>query len=175
MRIILIGAALIFLWCTAWLWVPLLAIGTGAALIGGAVAVHQASSAPQPAPPEKAQNEPDAKPIAEATDATAYDSKQTAAAEAQRLSDEQSAVTASQQFTTAALTQSANPDQTPSSLPGRLNDTFRAMIQRTGKRCSAITDHVWITPDHVSIMCDRRFREAFIRESDGWRFGRPGE
>ena len=53
MRIILIGAVLIFLWFTAWLWVPLLAIGTGAALIGGAVAVHQATSAPQPETPEK--------------------------------------------------------------------------------------------------------------------------
>ena len=34
-------------------------------------------------------------------------------------------------------------------LPGLLNDTFRNMIQRTGKRCNAITDHVWITPDHT--------------------------
>jgi hypothetical protein len=174
MRIIIIGAALIFLWCTAWLWVPLLAIGTGVALIGGAVAVHQATSAPQPETPEKAQSEPDAKLISEAPDASANDAKQ-AGAEAQGLSDEQSAVAASQQLTTAALTQSSKPDQTRLGLPALLNDTFRGMIQKTGKRCNAITDHVWVTPEHVSIMCDRRLRAAFIHESDGWRFGRPGE
>jgi hypothetical protein len=27
---------------------------------------------------------------------------------------------------------------------------------------------------HISVMCDRRLRAAFIHESDGWRFGRPG-
>jgi hypothetical protein len=62
-----------------------------------------------------------------------------------------------------------------SSLSVVLNETFRGMIQRTGKRCDAITDHVWVTPEHVSIMCDRRLRAAFIHDPDGWRLGRPGE
>jgi hypothetical protein len=56
-------------------------------------------------------------------------------------------------------------------LPATLNDTFRGLIYRTGKRCNAITDHVWVTPEHISIMCDRRLRAAFIHEGDGWRFG----
>jgi hypothetical protein len=60
-------------------------------------------------------------------------------------------------------------------LPVSLNDTLRNMIQKTGKRCNAITDHVWITPEHVSVMCDRRLRAAFIHEADSWRFGRPNE
>ena len=60
-------------------------------------------------------------------------------------------------------------------LSPELNDAFRGMIQRTGKRCNTITDHVWVTAEHVSIMCDRRLRVAFIHEGDGWRLGRPGE
>ena len=60
-------------------------------------------------------------------------------------------------------------------LAGSLNDAFRGMIQKTGKHCNAITDHVWVTPEHISVMCDRRLRAAFIREQDGWRLGRPGE
>jgi hypothetical protein len=62
-----------------------------------------------------------------------------------------------------------------SSLSVVLNDIFRGIIQRTGKRCDAITDHVWVTPEHLSIMCDRRLRAAFIHDPDGWRLGRPGE
>jgi hypothetical protein len=44
-----------------------------------------------------------------------------------------------------------------------------------GVHCNAITDHVWVTPEHISIMCDRRSRVAFIRGLDGWRFTRPWE
>jgi hypothetical protein len=60
-------------------------------------------------------------------------------------------------------------------LPGPLNRTFRGMLASAGKRCKAITDHVWVTADHVSVMCDRRLRVAFIHEADGWRLGRLGE
>ena len=60
-------------------------------------------------------------------------------------------------------------------LAASLNDAFRGMIQKTGKRCNAITDHVWVTPQHVSIMCDRRLRAAFIYDADGSRLGGPGE
>jgi hypothetical protein len=49
-------------------------------------------------------------------------------------------------------------------LPATLNDKFRSMIQRTGKGCNAITDHVWVTTEHISVMCDRRLRAAFIHE-----------
>jgi len=56
------------------------------------------------------------------------------------------------------------PKRSSQSLPGPLNDTFRDMIHRAGSRCDAITDHAWITPDHISAMCDRRLRVAFIHE-----------
>ena len=52
-------------------------------------------------------------------------------------------------------------------LAGPLNDAFRGMIQKTGKHCKAITDHVWVTPQRVSIMCDQRLRAAFIYDADG--------
>jgi hypothetical protein len=73
----------------------------------------------------------------------------------------------------AAKCQFSPPDS--SRLSAQLNDTFRGMIERTGRRCNVITDHVWVTPEHISAMCDRRVRAAFIHEPDGWRFGRPGE
>jgi hypothetical protein len=129
---------------------------------------------------ENAAGEADAKRTAEEAEARANVEKQaSAAAEAQRLSDEAAAVAAAQQLTTAAsaVPPSVKPDQPigRSGLSGPLNDAFRGMIQKTGKRCNAITDHMWVTTEHVSIMCDRRLRAAFIHESDGWRLGRPGE
>ena len=130
---------------------------------------------------EKAAADADAKHLAEEAESQARAAKEAAAAaEAQRLSDEASArVQASHQLTsvTILIPPPAKPDQptTRSDLPGPLNDTFRGMIQKTGKRCNAITDHVWVTSEHLSIMCDRRLRAAFIHEPDGWRFGRPGE
>jgi hypothetical protein len=130
---------------------------------------------------ERAAADADAKHLAEDAESQASAAKEAAAAaEAQRLSDEASArVQASHQLTsvTILIPPPAKPDQptTRSDLPGPLNDTFRGMIEKTGKRCNAITDHVWVTSEHLSIMCDRRLRAAFIHEPDGWRFGRPGE
>lgn len=183
MRIILIGMVLIFLFFTAPIWIPLVAIGGGVALIGAAVgtvaAVHEASSAPQPqTPPDRpVATIADAQPIPTKAETITDNEKQAAtAAEAQRLSVEGAAVASAEQLRTAATEQQPPMlDQTPVGLPGVLNDTLRAMLQRTGKHCNAITDHVWVTPNHVSIMCDRRLRAAFVRESDSWRFGRPGE
>ena len=63
----------------------------------------------------------------------------------------------------------------PDILPGFLNEMFRKMVEKTGKRCKAITDHVWVTPEHISLMCDRRIRAAFIHEENGCRLGNPGE
>jgi len=44
-----------------------------------------------------------------------------------------------------------------------------------GRSCEAITDHVWVNPAHVSLMCDRKLRVAFIQGPKGWRLARPGE
>ena len=67
--------------------------------------------------------------------------------------------------------------QIPRSAPlsPELNQTFRDMIIRSGRPCAIITDHVWITAAHVSLMCDRKSRVAFVQEPQGWRFARPGE
>jgi Restriction endonuclease len=60
-------------------------------------------------------------------------------------------------------------------LPAGLNQTFRDMVIRSGRPCAMITDHVWVNAAHVSLMCDRRLRVAFVQEPQGWRFARPGE
>jgi HJR/Mrr/RecB family endonuclease len=60
-------------------------------------------------------------------------------------------------------------------LSSELNQTFRDMIIRTGRPCMLITDHVWLSLAHVSLMCDRKLRVAFIQEPQGWRFARTGE
>jgi hypothetical protein len=136
---------------------------------------------------EKAAVDADAKRLADDAAARDHAARQMAAdAEAKRLSDEAATLEVSRQ--TAAITSvpdtlPANPAQgvtqsnldAKRALPGPLNDTLRNVIQSTGKRCNAITDHAWVTPEHISVMCDRRLRAAFIHESEGWRLGRPGE
>jgi hypothetical protein len=69
----------------------------------------------------------------------------------------------------------AQPVSRNAPLPVTLNEAFRAMLTRNGKRCIAITDHVWVAVNHLSIMCDRRLRAAFLNDGNGWRIGRPGE
>jgi hypothetical protein len=127
---------------------------------------------------EKAATDADAKrPAGEAAALDQASGQAAADAEAKRLADEAAALDESTRQTAAITggpdTQPAKPDQML--LPATLNDTFRGIIHRTGKRCNAITDHVWVTPEHISIMCDRRLRAAFIREGDGWRLARPEE
>ena len=130
---------------------------------------------------EKAAADADAKRLADEITAHDQAAKQTAADdEAKRLAMETAAVEESARAaaaTSATYTPPATSDEkgTRSGLSGELNDTFRGMIQRTGKRCNTITDHVWVTSEHISIMCDKRVRAAFIREGDGWRLARPGE
>ncbi len=60
-------------------------------------------------------------------------------------------------------------------LPPELNQTFRDMIVRSGRSCVLITGHVWVNLAHVSLMCDRKLRVAFVQGPQGWRFARPGE
>jgi len=56
-----------------------------------------------------------------------------------------------------------------------LNDAIRGMMWAARKRCDVITDHVWVSPTHLSVACDHRTIVAFFYEANGWRFGRPGE
>ncbi len=49
------------------------------------------------------------------------------------------------------------------------------MIIRSGRPCAMITDHVWVSVAHISLMCDRKVRVAFVQEPQGWRFARPNE
>ena len=49
------------------------------------------------------------------------------------------------------------------------------MIIRGGRPCAMVTDHIWINASHVSLMCDRKLRVAFVQEPQGWRFARAGE
>ena len=86
--------------------------------------------------------------------------------------------------TTPSMPPPLSPESKPSEirqitrsapLPPELNQTFREMIIRSGRPCVIITDHIWITAAHVSLMCDRKSRVAFVQEPQGWRFARPGE
>ena len=127
---------------------------------------------------EKAASDADAKRIADDATARDQEARQAAADEARRIAIETAAVDASARA--AASASVPQPSVSPSQLqtlllPATLNDMFRGAIQRIGKRCNAITDHVWVTTEHISVMCDRRLRAAFIHEGDGWRLGRPGE
>jgi hypothetical protein len=108
--------------------------------------------------------------------ARAQEAKQAASDEAKQVAVETAALDASARAAAASGLEPTGQFQLQTLLlPVTLNDKFRGMIQRTGKRCNAITDHVWVTAEHISIMCDRRLRAAFVRDADGWRFGRPGE
>jgi hypothetical protein len=123
---------------------------------------------------ERGASDADAKRLADDAAARDQEARQAAADEAKQIAQQTGALDASARaIASASVPPSMSTAQ--AGLPGPLNDIFRGMIQKTGKRCNAITDHVWITPDHVSIMCDRRVRAAFIHEPAGWRFGRPGE
>jgi hypothetical protein len=125
---------------------------------------------------EKAATDADAKRLAE--EAAAHDHA-TADAEAKRIAMETVALDESARAAAGSDvpgTPPAAPEQLQTLLlPATLNDKFRGMIQRTGKRCNAITDHVWVTTEHISIMCDKRLRAAFIHEGDIWRLAHPGE
>jgi hypothetical protein len=177
MRVIFFIIIGIFLFFTAPIWVPIVGVlglvGVGTAVVGGIEASHAArqdvsavteaqSTSDQAAAPSQAESE--------------------AATKAKQLGTESAAIEESAQQSASVSsipntvpTAPVGPPTTQLGLPGALNDTFRGMIQKTGKHCNAITDHVWVTREHVSIMCDRRLREAFVHDADGWRFGRPGE
>ena len=60
-------------------------------------------------------------------------------------------------------------------LPAGLNQTFRDMVLHSGRPCATVTDHVWVNRAHISLMCDRKLRVAFVQDPQGWRFARPGE
>ena len=92
-----------------------------------------------------------------ATDADAaareQEAKQAAADEAKRVAIETAALDASAR---AAAANGPEPPSPPGQfqlqtllLPATLNDKLRGIIQRTGKRCNAITDHVWVTTEHI--------------------------
>jgi hypothetical protein len=70
------------------------------------------------------------------------------------------------QLSTIARTAALSPE---------LNQTFRNMIIRSGRSCVLITDHIWLNLAHVSLMCDRKLRVAFVQGPQGWRFARAGE
>ena len=128
---------------------------------------------------EQAAVDAEAKHLADDAAARAQEAKQAAADEAKRVAIETAALDESARaVATSAPERSAPPGQFQLQtllLPATLNDKFREMIKRTGRRCNAITDHGWVTPEHLSIMCDRRVRAAFIQEGDEWRLARPGE
>jgi hypothetical protein len=127
---------------------------------------------------EKAASDADAKRLADDSAARDQEARQAAADEAKQIAMQTAALDKSARIAASASVPqpSVSPGQLQTLLlPATLNDKFRSMIQRTGKRCNAITDHVWVTTEHISVMCDRRLREAFVHEADGWRFGRPGE
>jgi hypothetical protein len=177
MRVIFFIIVGIFLFFTAPVWVPIVGViglvGVGTAVVGGIEASHAARQ--------------DVAPITEvnsSSDQTAESNqaKSEAVTNAEQLATETAAIEESTRQ--SSLISSIPSTQPPAvveqpttqlGLPGALNDTFRGMIQNKGKHCNAITDHVWVTPEHISIMCDRRLRAAFVRDADGWRFGRPGE
>jgi hypothetical protein len=162
---------------TAPIWVPIVGVlglvGVGTAVVGGIEASHAARQ------DVSAVTEPQS-----TSDQTAASNqvKGEAVTNAEQLATESAAIEESTQQSASVPsipntvpTAPVGPPATQLGLPGALNDTFRGMLQKTVKHCNAITDHVWVTPEHVSVMCDRRLRAAFIHEADSWRFGRPGE
>jgi hypothetical protein len=177
MRVIFFIIIGIFLFFTAPIWVPIVGVlglvGVGTAVVGGIEASHAA------------RHDVSAVTEAQSTSdqiAASNQAKSEAVTNAEQLATESAAIEEStrQSASVSSIpntvpTATVGPPTTQLGLPGALNDTFRGMIQKTGKHCNAITDHVWVTPEHVSVMCDRRLRAAFIREAEGWRFGRPGE
>jgi hypothetical protein len=177
MRVIFFIIIGIFLFFTAPIWVPIVGVlglvGAGTVVVGGIEASHAARqdvapitevqrSADQAAAPSQAESEAATKAKQLATESAAIEESAQQSASVSSIPNTQPTATVGQP--TAQL-----------GLPGALNDAFRGMIRNKGKRCNAITDHVWVTPEHISIMCDRRLREAFVHDADGWRFGRPGE
>lgn len=177
MRVIFFIIIGIFLFFTAPIWVPIVGVlglvGVGTAVVGGiegsraarqdvSAVTEPQSTSDQTAASNQAKSEAVTKPEQLTTESAAIEE-----------STQQSASVSSIPNTVPAAT--VGPPTTQLGLPGPLNDTFRGMIQKTGKHCNAITDHVWVTPEHISIMCDRRLRMAFIRGLDGWRFSRPRE
>ena len=122
---------------------------------------------------EKAAADSDTKRVAE--EAYAHDQavRQAYAEESKRALDEARERAAQQEPPAAQeMGQVGSPARI---LSGALNDMFRKMVEQTGRRCKAITDHVWVTPEHISLMCDRHIRAAFIHDENGWRLGNPGE
>jgi hypothetical protein len=118
------------------------------------------------------------KRLAEDAAARDQEARQAAADEAKQIAMQTAALDESARIAASASVPqpSVSPGQLQTLLlPATLNDKFRSMIQKTGKHCNAITDHVWVTPEHISIMCDRRLRAAFIQDPEGWRFARSAE
>jgi hypothetical protein len=170
MRVIFFIIIGIFLFFTAPIWVPIVGVlglvGVGTAVVGGIEASHAARQ--------------DVSALTEAQSASdqtaaSNQAKSEAVTNAEQLATESAAIEESAQQSASVSSIPNTQPTTQLGLPRALNDAFRGMIQNKGKRCSAITDHVWVTPEHISIMCDRRLRAAFVRDADGWRFGRPGE
>jgi hypothetical protein len=177
MRVIFFIIVGIFLFFTVPIWVPIVGviglIGAGTAVVGGIEASQAArhdvaaiTEAPSTSDQTAASNQAKSEAV---TNAEQLATESAAIEESTRQSASVSSIPNS------VPTATVGPPTTQLGLPGALNDTFRGMIQKTGKRCNAITDHVWVRPEHISIMCDRRLRAAFVYEQDGWRFGRPGE
>jgi hypothetical protein len=127
---------------------------------------------------EKAASDADAKRFADDAAARDQEARQAAADEAKQTAMQTAALDESARAAASASVPqpSVSPGQLPTLLlPATLNDEFRRVIQKTGKHCNAITDHVWVTTEHISIMCDRHLRAAFIHEGEAWRLAVPGE
>jgi hypothetical protein len=177
MRVIFFIIIGIFLFFTAPIWVPIVGVlglvGAGTVVVGGIEASHAArqdvapitevqSNADQAVAPSQAESEAATKAKQLATESAAIEESTRQSALISSIPNVQPPAVVEQPTTQLGL-------------PGALNDTFRGMIRNKGQHCSAITDHIWVTPEHVSVMCDRRLRAAFVHDADGWRFGRPGE
>jgi hypothetical protein len=177
MRVIFFIIIGIFLFFTAPIWVPIVGVlgvvGVGTAVVGGIEASHAArQDVPAVTEVQSTSNQT----------ATSNEAKSEAVANTEQPATTESAAIEEPTHQSALISSIPNAQPpvveqptTQLGLPGALNDTFRGMIRNKGKHCNAITDHVWVTPEHVSVMCDRRLRAAFVRDADGWRFGRPGE
>jgi hypothetical protein len=177
MRVIFFIIIGIFLFFTAPIWVPIVGIlglvGAGTAVVGG-IEASQAARQNVAAVTETQSTSNQT--------ASSNQAKSEAVTNAEQLATESAAIeeSAKQSASVSSIpntqpTAAVGQPTTQLGLPGVLNDTFRGMIQNKGKHCTAITDHIWVTPEHISIMCDRRLRAAFVRDADGWRFGGPGE
>ena len=181
MRVIFFIIIGIFLFFTAPIWVPIVGVlglvGAGTVVVGGIEASQAARHEVPAATPAvtEAQSTSDQTPVSNPAKSEAVTNPDQLATETAAIEESSQQSASISSVPSAVPTAPVGQPMTNMGLAGSLNDAFRGMVQKTGKHCNAITDHVWITPQHVSIMCDRRLRAAFIYDAAGWRLGRSGE